>query len=120
MTLSKLTTINDLLTQLRKTPDSIEFADVMQVISQFYTYSPIGFNNGSLLNSAGSNQGSCKIFYFAQLHDLSESETLSLFGRYYRDDVLANPTGTDHENIRNFMLSGWAGLRFDSVSLTKL
>jgi hypothetical protein len=120
MTLHKLTTINDLLTQLRKTPDSIEFGDVMQVISQFYTYSPISFNNGSLLNPAGSNEGSCKIFYFAQLHDLNESETLSLFGRYYRDDVLANPAGTDHGNIRNFMLNGWAGIKFDSASLTTL
>jgi hypothetical protein len=118
MTLNKLTTINNLITQLRKAPDGIEFADVMQVISQFYTYQPTGFSNGPLHNAADSNEGSCKIFYFAQLNGLTEFETLSLFGSYYRDDVLANPTATDHGNIRNFMLSGWAGINFDRAALS--
>jgi hypothetical protein len=42
-----------------------------------------------------------------------------LFGTYYRNDVLANPTGTDHGNIRNFMLSGWSEIKFDSPALVK-
>jgi hypothetical protein len=113
-------TINDLITQLRKMPDNIEFASVMQVIGQFYVYSPTSFNNGPLFNPAGSNEGSCKIFYFAQLQKLSESETLSLFGSYYRDDVLANPSGDDHGNIRNFVLTGWQGIAFDGPALTNV
>ena len=118
MTLHKLTTVNDLITQLHQAPDTIEFTSVMQVISQFYNYTPAGFSNGTLQNAAGSNEGSCKIFHFAQLHTLSESETLYLFGRYYRDDVLGNPTGGDHANIRNFMLTGWSGIKFDGLAFT--
>lgn len=113
-------TINELLTQLRKTPDSIEFTEVMLVISQFYTYTATDFSNGTLLNIAGTNEGSCKIFYFAQLNGLSQLETLSLFGTYYREDVLANPSGTDHGNIRNFMVTGWAGITFTKPALTQI
>jgi hypothetical protein len=119
MTLNKLTTINDLITQLHQAPDTIEFTTVMQVISQFYNYTPAGFSNGTLLNAAGSNEGSCKIFHFAQLHELTELETLNLFGNFYRNDVLANPAGTDHGNIRNFILTGWSGVKFDSLALTR-
>jgi hypothetical protein len=111
--------IDDLLSILRHDSKAIDFNQVMQVINQFYVYTATDFSNGKLLNHAGSNEGSCKIFYFAQLHQLSESETLSLFGSYYRNDVLANPTGTDHGNIRNFMVTGWAGIKFDNVALTK-
>ncbi len=113
-------TINNLITELRKTPNTIEFANVMQLISQFYSYTPTGFSNGPLFNNAGSNEGSCKIFFFAQLHELSESETLNLFGTYYRHDVLANPIGSDHTNIRNYILTGWSGIKFDSPALVKL
>jgi hypothetical protein len=120
MTLNKLTTINDLITQLRSGPDSIEFASVMQLISQFYTYTPTVFSNGPLLNAAGSNEGSCKIFYFAQLHELTKLETLNLFGNFYRDDVLTYPAGKDHGNIRNFILTGWQGITFDNPALASL
>ncbi len=44
-------------------------------------------------------------------------ETLALFGRYYRDDVMGNPAGEDHANIRNFLLDGWVGVRFDDMPL---
>jgi hypothetical protein len=57
---------------------------------------------------------------FPQLHRLTEAETLGLFGGYYRDDVLANPDGTDHGNIRSFMLNGWVGIKFDSAALVSL
>jgi len=120
MTLNKLTTINDLIIQLHQAPDTVEFTSVMQVINQFYSYTPVGFSNGKLQNVAGSNEGSCKIFHFAQLHALSETKTLHLFGRYYRDDVLANPTGGDHTNIRHFILTGWSGIKFDNLALTPI
>ena len=112
--------INDLITQLRKAPDTIEFASVMQIISQFYSYTAVDFNNGPLFNAAGSNEGSCKIFHFAQLNGLSELETLNLFGTYYRHDVLANPAGSNHGNIRNFILTGWSGIKFDGSALIQL
>ena len=34
------------------------------------------------LNPAGKNEGSCKLFYFAQLKGLSPAETVALFGQY--------------------------------------
>ncbi len=110
--------INDLITQLRSSPDSIAFDQVMAVINEHYAYTPTRFTNGEVVNEAGSNEGSCKIFYFAQLNALSETETLALFGAYYREDVLGNPAGDDHGNIRNFILDGWLGITFDGVALT--
>jgi hypothetical protein len=98
---------------------SIEFTDVMAVISAEYDYSPTAFSNGDLRSEGGTNEGSCKIFYFAKLNELSEQTTLALFGQYYRVDVLQNPEGVDHGNIRNFMKSGWKGVTFDAVALVK-
>lgn len=112
-------TVDELISQLRADPESVDFDQVMRVIDENYDYSPTPFRNGELENPAGSNEGSCKIFYFAQLNNLSETETLALFGRYYRDDVLGNPAGEDHPNIRNFILDGWLGIRFQGEALKK-
>ena len=57
------------------------------------------------------NYSSCKLFAFAQLNALSEMETLALFGTFYRDDVMNNPDGEDHANIRNFIL-----IHFNSIT----
>lgn len=110
--------VDELLQQLRSEPDTIEFDQVMAVIAQHYSYTATGFGNGAVVNPAGSNEGSCKIFAFAQLNHLSEMETLALFGRYYRQDVLAHPAADDHANIRNFLLDGWLGIRFDGQALS--
>lgn len=111
-------TVTELLSQVKATPETLEFTQVMQVIDENYDYKPTRFYNGQVVNEAGSNEGSCKLFAFAQLNALSEMETLALFGHYYRDDVLANPAGSDHSNIRNFILDGWLGIRFDAEPLT--
>lgn len=110
-------TIRDLIAQVRSAADSIEFSEVMTVINDNYNYTPTTFRNGDIVNEAGTNEGSCKIFYFAQLNALSEIETLALFGAFYRDDVLANPAGEDHANIRNFILDGWLGIGFEGIAL---
>ena len=60
-----------------------------------------------------SNVGSAKLLSFGVLAGLSKEETLALFGGYYRD-VLATPDGDDHPNIRNFMKSGWDGVKAQS------
>jgi len=111
--------LNELLTKAREKSEAIEFEDVMSVISDHYNYTPTRFVNGDVINESGTNEGSCKIFYFAQLNALSEMETLELFGKYYREDVLENPAGNDHANIRNFILDGWLGIKFESEALTK-
>lgn len=102
----------------------VEFKDTIAVITQHYFYTPTRFTNGlgegAVTNEPGTNEGSCKIFSFARLHDLSEPQTLALFGCYYRDDVLGNPEGRDHGNIRNFMKYGWGGIRFEGEALRAL
>lgn len=103
---------------LRSNPESIQFSDVIAFIMQHYEYQPTRFSNGEIINEAGKNEGSCKIFAFAQLHCLSEQDTLALFGQHYRDDVLKHPSGSDHANIRNFMKHGWKGIRFEGTVLT--
>ncbi|MDU0354077.1 HopJ type III effector protein [Paraglaciecola aquimarina] len=109
--------INELITLTRTAPESIEFTQVMELITDHYHYTPTAFSNGDLASEAGSNEGSCKIFYFAKLNQLSAEQTLSLFGAYYREDVLQHPEGTDHGNIRNFMVTGWDGIEFFSEAL---
>lgn len=109
--------LTDFLQRLRATPGRIEFADTIAVIEAHYEYVPTAFRNGAVENAAGQNGGSCKIFAFARLHQLSPAETLACFGRYYREDVLQHPDGSDHQNIRNFMRSGWAGVDFEGEAL---
>ena len=109
--------LNTFLQKLENAPDSIAFSDTMAVIEAMYVFMPAAFKNGDLMNEQGQNSGSCKLFAFAQLLGFSAQQTLACFGAYYRDDVLLNPGGTDHQNIRNFMKTGWAGIKFDSNPL---
>ena len=113
-------TLNDFINRVRSGV-SIDFQDTMSVIATYYDYQPAEFINGiqyPLINEAGQNEGSCKIFAFAKLQGLDPAQTLALFGDYYRKDVLGNPEGNDHQNIRNFMRDGWAGINFKSEALT--
>ena len=105
------------LKKLSDTPESVTFDDTMAVIEASYTFTPTAFTNGDVKNEAGQNNGSCKLFAFALLKQLTEAQTLACFGAYYRDDVLKHPAGTDHQNIRNFMKTGWAGVKFDGMPL---
>jgi hypothetical protein len=113
-------TLADFINQLDSNAEQVSFEQVMQVIGENYNYLPATFSNGDLLNEAGTNEGSCKIFYFAKLNGLTEQQTLTCFGRFYREDVVNNPQGNDHGNIRNFMQSGWSKVEFHSVALTPL
>jgi len=107
------------LQKLSKSPNTIEFGETMDVIEMTYDFSPVAFQNGALRNAQGQNSGSCKLFSFAQLQGLSPQQTLDCFGSYYRNDVLGFPNGDDHQNIRNFMKSGWEGIKFDAIPLRK-
>lgn len=114
-------TLEQLLSALRDTPQRVEFGQVMEVIDRCYDYRPTGFTNGagqdSVDNPAGSNEGSCRIFAFAQRHELDATQTLACFGRYFREDVLGHPNGTDLANIRTFMRHGPASVIFDGEAL---
>ena len=108
-----------ILEQLEKSPETIIFKDIITYIDENYDFAPTKFTNGNTINEANQNNGSCKVFSFAQLKNLSKEQTLSLFGEFYREDVLNNPDGTDHQNIRNFMKFGWEGISFDGEALKK-
>lgn len=113
--------LNTLLEQIKSEPETVEFQDVIDTITEHYDYAPTQFHNGvdddCVTSKAGDNEGSCKIFSFAQLHQLNDNQTLNCFGQYYRDDVLKNPDNTDHANIRTFMKHGWGNIIFDGVVL---
>lgn len=105
------------LNRLNTQPESIEFTDVIALVNSLYTYIPTAFRNSEIYNEAGQNTGSCKVFAFARLHELSAEQTLALFGSYYRADVLRTPDGDSHPNIRQFMKTGWSGIEFEGVPL---
>tara|TARA_R110002072_G_scaffold140765_9_gene285262 strand:- start:24826 stop:25182 length:357 start_codon:yes stop_codon:yes gene_type:complete len=107
------------LANLSEHPEAIQFTDTMAVVDANYNFTPCKFINGDLTNEANQNNGSCKLLAFAKLHMISKDETLHCFGDYYRQDVLAHPNNTDHQNIRNLMLYGLEGVLFESAPLTQ-
>lgn len=94
------------------------FEDTLALIDRFFDYRPTGFHNGPLYNSAGENAGSCQVFSLAQYCNLNEADTLSLFAQHYRQ-VQDEPAGDSHGNIRQFMGTGWAGIRFEGPALRR-
>ncbi len=107
--------------QIIKAAESISFDETQAMIMDNYQYHPVVFHNGlgeqRLSNAAGSNEGSCRIFAFARIHDLNEAQTLNLFGEHYQN-VLQNSDGSGHQNIRNFIRFGWSGIVFEGDALT--
>ncbi|MCG6339830.1 HopJ type III effector protein [Vibrio fluvialis] len=110
--------LSALLTQLTEQPENVVFAEVIATIDAYYDFTPTAFDNGETRNKANQNNGSCKIFAFAQLNQLSPEATLACFGDFYRQDVLQHPENDDHQNIRNFIRLGWDGVKFEGVALT--
>jgi hypothetical protein len=96
--------------------NSISFTDVLAFIETDYKHQPAAFKNGNTYNEATQNQGSAKVFAFAQQNNLSKEDTLYLFAEHYQS-VLANPDSTDHQNIRQFMIHSWQGIAFESPAL---
>ena len=113
--------LDQLVTQIKTNPEKVEFQDVITIIEAHYCYRPTQFTNGvdndCIINKAGENEGSCKIFSFAKIHNLNEGQTLQCFGQYYRDDVLKHPESSDHGNIRSFIKYGWQGISFEDSAL---
>jgi len=110
------------IAKAKEDPTSIAFADTMALIEEQCEYLPNMFSVDGLESKKGENEGSNKIFSFARLTGLVNDPievTLALFGEYYQKDVLGNPSGTDHGNIRGAMRAGWSGVRFpNGISLS--
>ncbi|MGO4294040.1 HopJ type III effector protein [Chitinophaga sp. RAB17] len=106
-----------LITLIQKLKDnSLPFKEVIEFIETYYQHQPTAFKNGEAHNEATQNQGSAKVFAFAQLNHLSQEDTLYLFAEHYQS-VLNTPDGTDHQNIRQFMIHGWSGIVFEGQAL---
>jgi hypothetical protein len=108
---------SDFLEKLKQTPNQITFPEAIAIIEENYDFTPTTFNNGTQHNAAGENSGSCKLFAFSQLQNFSQAETLACFGAYYFEEVLGDPEGTNHQNIRNFIKLGWDGIQFEGEAL---
>tara|TARA_R110002049_G_scaffold207188_1_gene377659 strand:- start:41311 stop:41655 length:345 start_codon:yes stop_codon:yes gene_type:complete len=110
-------TIETFIKKLKSTPKDIEFSETMSVIEANYEFTPTAFKNGDLENKAGENSGSCKLFAFAKAQGFTKEETLACFGTFYFEDVLKDPNGSGHQNIRNFIKTGFDGLVFEEIPL---
>lgn len=110
-------TIDDLIKALDSASPDVVFSDVMSAIDAAFAFTPCAFDNGGQSNSADENQGSCKVFAFAQHAHLDKEKTLRLFAEHYQS-VLDDPQGSAHGNIRAFMQSGWDGVTLHGNPLT--
>lgn len=111
--------IKNYIASLKRGPSALSFAQTLEVIDAHYCFAPTGFKNGSVINAAGENSGSCKVFSFAQMHKLSHDMALAMFAEHYQN-VLDNPSADNHANIRAFIDSGFDGLVFDDEALEPL
>ncbi len=109
--------LNKFKTKLKSTPTTITFSETMQVIEDLYNFTPTAFTNGKIKNNVGENSGSCKLFAFAKLQKLTKEETLFCFGEHYTS-VLEDENGVSHQNIRNFIKTGFDGLFFENDTLS--
>ncbi len=109
------TTVTTLLQQLDQ--GNAKFSDVLDVINAHYDFTATAFDNGSVHNAAGENSGSCRVFAYAQLQGLNAEDTVKLFAEHAAS-VFAHPEGNDHQNIRNFIQHGWAGVKMAGTALS--
>ena len=84
-------------------------ADTVKMIDNEFDYFEVPFNCGDAQNAINENATSGKIFSLALIAGLDKDTTLNLFGEVYRD---LSPSGSDHQNIREFIKSGIDGLKF--------
>lgn len=101
--------------------NSMMFQDVMNILRRHYECVPAAFATGvgtpkETRNPAGSNAASCLLLAAARRLGFSMPETLALYREHYRD-VLADPDGVTHANIRALIANGWAGVEFSADPL---
>lgn len=112
-------TPQDFIASVNEDPENNSFSRTIEVIDENFQFTPTPFKNGNLENAANQNNGSCKIFAFAQIYQLEKDLTLACFGEIYFEEVLGDPLGKGHQNIRNFMKTGWDGIQFNGTALRK-
>jgi hypothetical protein len=99
----------------------VVFSDTLALVEKWYNLHPTSFKNGLdaqvVENAIGTNEGSLKVFALGRLNGFSPEQALNSFGEHFRD-VENTPSGQDHQNIRQFIRHGWAGVQFESAPLT--
>jgi hypothetical protein len=97
------------------------FSDTLALVEKWYDLHPTSFKNGldenAAENTISTNEGSLKVFALGRLNGFTPQQALACFGEHYRD-VQNTPKGDDHQNIRQFMVHGWAGVQFANAPLT--
>jgi len=101
--------------------NTVAFSETLALVEKWYDVQSTAFTNGldeqAVENAAGQNEGSLKVFALGRLNGFTPEQALASFGEHYRD-VLATPDGEDHQNIRQFMRHGWAGIQFHGAPMT--
>ena len=93
--------LSEFLEKLSTDANKVEFEESIRLIEELFEVIPCEFSIGNHSNAKGSNLGSLKILAFSIKYNLSTDQTLNMFGKYYREDVINNPNGNDHQNIRH-------------------
>ena len=88
----------------------LRLSAILAVIRMFYLIEPQEFEVGSYHNALGDNLDTLAIIGYAEVHHLTDSETLAMFCEAYTE-VLNSPDGDNHPNIRAFMDVGHKGFR---------
>uniref|UniRef100_A0A7S3JU34 Uncharacterized protein n=1 Tax=Aureoumbra lagunensis TaxID=44058 RepID=A0A7S3JU34_9STRA len=111
--IAKLQALSAFLQKLRNDDEVIDIKETLEVIEGLYDYSPKPFSIGDeISNEAGQNEGSAKILSFVKLAGVEDLDiTLRCFGSAYKD-VLADPEGESHQNIRALMKLGLDAIEF--------
>ena len=81
------------------------------------------------INTSGNISGKCgtmkkgkattRCLPKKKAQSLTKEEALACFGAFYFEEVLNDPTGTGHQNIRNFMNHGFDGLAINGTALSE-
>ena len=107
-----------LLEQLEKTPETINFKEVIAYIDENYDFTPTKFINGNTTNEANQTMALVKFLVLLKQINLSKEQTLSHFWRILQKMFSKIPRN-DHQNIRNFIEFSWDGISFDGEALKK-
>jgi hypothetical protein len=115
--MSEFATATSSFTESLETGEHV-FSVTLAFVETWFEFTPTAFENGSLQNGVDENQGSARVFALGNELGLTDKQTLLCFGEHYRD-VLDQPDGDSHGNIRNFMKTGANGVSFDKFPLVK-
>lgn len=88
-------------------------AATVAAIGSIYDVPQQAFSVGDHHNNVGENTGSLAILGFAKANHLAPAQVMAMFAEA-GEEVLADPGGTDHANIRAFMKHGLDGVTFEN------